>query len=114
MRDDKAYLHHILDAIERVQLYVTSVTYEAFTRNLLLQDGVVRQLQIVGEAARQISDAFRHAHPELPWSAMIGMRNRLTHAYFEVNLPIVWDTIHFDLPPLKEKIERILAEDAPK
>lgn len=65
MRDDKAYLHHILDAIERVQLYVTGVDYETFTRNLLLQDGVVRQLQIVGEAARQISDVFRRAHPEL-------------------------------------------------
>ena len=108
MKNDAVYLHHILDAINRIQGYVAGVAYERFLQDNLLQDGVVRQLEIIGEAARNVSSAFRDAHPELPWGQMISIRNKLVHDYFQVNLFIVWDTVHTDLPPLKEQVGRIL------
>jgi uncharacterized protein with HEPN domain len=110
MKNDAVYLHHILDAINRIQGYIAGVSYDQFLQDSLLQDGVVRQLEIIGEAARNVSGTFRDAHPELPWSQMTGTRNKLIHGYFEVNLFIVWDTVQSDLPPLKQQVERILEE----
>ncbi len=111
-KDDRVYLRHILDAIHRVQEYLAGVSYDQFSQNHLLQDGVVRQLEIIGEAARNLSSSFESAHPELPWNKMIGIRNRLIHAYFEVNLRIVWDTVQGDLPSLEAQIEYILEKMA--
>ena len=107
-RDDTVYLRHILDAIQRAQGYLAGIPYDQFLQNPLLQDGIVRQIEIIGEAARNVSASFRDAHPELAWGKLVGMRNRLIHAYFEVNLSIVWDTVQTDLPPLKQQVERIL------
>lgn len=108
MKNDAVYLHHILDAINRIQRYTAGVSYDQFLQDSLLQDGVVRQLEIIGEAAKNVSSTFRDAHPELPWSQMTGTRNKLIHAYFEVNLFIVWDTVQSDLPSLKQQVERLL------
>ncbi|MEA1905245.1 MAG: DUF86 domain-containing protein [Candidatus Hadarchaeota archaeon] len=108
MKNDAVYLHHILDSINHIQGYIAGVSYDQFLRNSLLQDGVVRQLEIVGEAAKSVSGTFRDAHPELPWSQMTGIRNKLIHGYFEVDPFIVWDTVQSDLPPLKQQVERIL------
>ena len=110
MKNDAVYLHHILDAINRIQGYIAGVSYDQFLQDSLLQDGVVRQLEIIGEAAKNVSSTFRDARPELPWSQMTGTRNKLIHDYFEVNLFIVWDTVQSDLPPLKQQVERILEE----
>ena len=107
-RDDTVYLRHILDAIQRIQEYTTGVSYDHFLGNPLLQDGVVRQLEIIGEAATRFSIEFRDAHPGIAWTKMVGMRNRLIHAYFEVSLSIIWDTVHTDLPGLKNQIVQIL------
>jgi len=109
-KDDTVYLRHIIDAIERIRQYLVGVSYDQFLQNHLLQDGVVRQLEIIGEAANNISDAFKSAHADLSWSKMVGIRNRLIHAYFQVNLSIVWDTAQADLPSLKQQVEQILRE----
>ncbi len=108
MKNDAVYLHHILDAINRIQRYIGGVSYDRFLQDNLLQDGVVRQLEIIGEAAKSVSSAFRNTHPELPWKQMAATRNKLIHDYFEVDLLIVWDTVQSDLPPLKQQVERIL------
>lgn len=108
MRSDAVYLHHILDAIGRIQEYAAGISYERFLKDSLLQDGVLRQLEIVGEAAKKVSNPFRDAHPQLPWKQMTGIRNKLIHDYFEVDLLIVWDTVQTDLPPLKRQVERIV------
>jgi uncharacterized protein with HEPN domain len=110
MKNDAVYLHHILDAINRIQGYTAGVSYDQFLQDSLLQDGVVRQLGIIGEAAKNVSSPFRDAHPELPWRQMTGTRDKLIHGYFEVNLFIVWDTVQSDLPPLKQQVERIIEE----
>ena len=88
-RDDTVYLRHILDAIQRIQEYITGISYDQFVGNLLLQDGVVRQLEIIGEAATGLTAEFRNAHPGIAWAKMVGMRNRLIHAYFEIDLSII-------------------------
>ena len=108
MRSDTVYLHHILDAIDRIQGYVAGISYERFRQDRLLQDGVVRQLEIIGEAAKKVSNPFRDLHPQLPWKQMTGIRDKLIHDYFEVDLLIVWDTVTVDLPPLRRQVERIV------
>jgi len=108
MKDDTVYLRHILDAIRRIEQYLGDVSYDHFMQNSLLQDGVIRQITIIGEAARSVSDVFRNAHPELPWSEMVGMRNKLIHDYFEVDFSTVWDTAKSDLPRLKQQVEQSL------
>jgi uncharacterized protein with HEPN domain len=110
MKNDAVYLHHILDAIHRIEQYLTGISYDHFLQDVLLQDGVVRQMEIIGEAARNVSSALRNDHPELPWSKMIGIRNILIHAYFRVDIFIVWDTAQSDLPCLKQQVEQILEE----
>ncbi len=110
MKSDAVFLHHILDAINRIEQYLAGVSYDHFLQDALLQDGVVRQMEIIGEAARNVSKGLQDAHPELPWDKMIGTRNILIHAYFRVDLFIVWDTTQSDLPRLKQQIEQLLEE----
>ncbi|MFA0747164.1 HepT-like ribonuclease domain-containing protein [Fervidibacter sp.] len=109
-RDDSVYLRHILDAIHRIERYLSNVTREQFLREELLQDGVVRQLEIIGEACRHISDELRQKYPAVPWSQIIGMRNRIIHEYFNVDLNIVWEVVQKDLPELKGQVKTILSE----
>ena len=77
----------------------------AFEQQRLLQDGVTRQLEIVGEASRQLSEAFRDRHAEVPWRAIVGMRHRIAHDYLNIDLDVIWDTVHHDLPRLKRFVQ---------
>lgn len=107
-KSDTVYLEHILDAIGQIETYVAGLTYRQFSENRLVQDGVIRQLEIIGEAARSLSEEFRAQHTDLPWQQIIGLRNRLIHAYFDVNLGIIWDIVQSDIPPLRDKISGLL------
>ncbi len=109
MKDDLLYLRHILQAIDRIQAY-TAAGQDAFRGDLKTQDAVVRNLQIIGEASKRVSDETRAAHPDVPWRAMTGMRDRVVHDYFGVSLDIVWDVVENHLPPLREKVLRALPE----
>lgn len=110
-KDSTVYLQHIRDAIQRTERHLAGVSWDQFCQSELVQDAVIRQLEIIGEASRNLSGDFRRAHPEVPWSQIIGLRNRLIHAYFAVDLPIVWEIANVDLPILKEQIERILGPE---
>lgn len=107
MRDDREKLQDILEAIERIDRYAAQGK-QAFEQNELIQTWFTQNLQIIGEAARSLSVATRNQHPELPWTKMIGMRNILTHNYFEVDLDIVWVVVEQELPSLKQNVEAIL------
>ncbi len=109
-RDDVALLRDILDAISQIESYLAWVSYTTFCETPLLQDGVMHRLEIIGEASRNLSDAFLEQHPDIPWQDIIGMRNRLVHAYFAVDLRAVWDTAMTDIPVLREWIEQLLEE----
>ncbi len=109
-KDDTIYLQHIFDSIQQIETYLQGVSREHFLQTKLLQDGVVRQLEIIGEASRNLSNEIRQHHPEVPWSQMIGLRNRVIHAYFNVSLEIVWEITQNDLPVLKRQINDILGQ----
>lgn len=108
-KNDAVFLRHILDAIGQIETYTAGLSYRQFAANRLVQDGVVRQLEIIGEATRNLSDEFRAQHPDLPWQQIVGLRNRLIHAYFDINLGIIWDVAQADIPLLKGKVGGLLA-----
>jgi uncharacterized protein with HEPN domain len=107
-KNDTVYLQHILEAIGQIETYTTGVSYKQFLQERLLQDGVVRQLEIIGEASRNLSSDFRDRHPKIPWRQIIGLRNRVIHAYFEINLDIIWEVVLNDLPNLKKELENLV------
>jgi uncharacterized protein with HEPN domain len=92
MKGDKLYIDHILAAIDRIQSYTEGKTRKAFMSTPMMQDAVIRQLEIIGEATKKVSAATRKKHPDVPWKDMAGMRDRLIHEYFGVDLKAVWDT----------------------
>ena len=106
-----SYLSHIAQAIERIANYLDNVSVDTFTSDTLLQDAVIRNLEIVGEASRNIlrhHPEFAEKHPELPLQNAYEMRNILAHGYFEVDLTIVWDTTRRDLPALLVDVGKVL------
>jgi len=107
-KDDTVYLRHILDAIDLIEEYTNEMSENEFLSNLMARDAVVRQIEIIGEAARNISDEFRDSYPKVPWRKMIGIRNKIIHEYFNVDFSIVWDTVQDDLPDLKNIIRSML------
>ncbi|MGH2366698.1 MAG: HepT-like ribonuclease domain-containing protein [Chloroflexota bacterium] len=98
----------MLIAAQKVQAYTTGVTWEAFSRNEMLQDATVRRLEIIGEAAREVTQATRDAHPEIPGRIIVGMRHRIVHEYFRVDLQKVWDAIQNSIPELIALLEPIV------
>jgi uncharacterized protein with HEPN domain len=107
-RSETAYLRHILDAISKIESYLMGLDETAFRADARTQDAVVRQLEIIGEATKRISDNTRAKSPETPWPDIAGMRDKLIHDYFSVDLRRVWNTVQRDLPPLKAAIVRLL------
>jgi uncharacterized protein with HEPN domain len=105
---DIVYLRHILDAISRIGEYLYGINEEEFVRNYLVQDGVIRQLEIIGEATKQISQRTREKHNNIPWKDMAGMRDKLIHDYFGVDVEQVWLTASNDIPTLKIEIEEVV------
>jgi uncharacterized protein with HEPN domain len=108
MKDDSVYLRHILDAIAQIESYLDGVSADQFQKTRLIQDGVLRQLEIMGEACRYLSDDIRQDHPEVPWRQIVGLRNRVIHAYFSVNTEIIWEITKDDLPSIKGNVTSIL------
>lgn len=106
------YLEHILQAIDRAVRYLQSIDgAAALVQNDVIQDAVVRNIEIIGEAASRIhrtAPEFVATHPEMPWTEMRGMRNKMIHQYFDVDWNIVWTTVRDNLPVLKQQVEAVL------
>jgi len=109
-RDYKVYLNDILEAIRKIQNYTRNMGFSKFKRNELVQDAVIRNLEIIGEAVKRIPDDIKRRHPHIEWRKIAGLRDILIHAYFGIDLEIIWDIIKNKIPDLKEKISRILEE----
>jgi uncharacterized protein with HEPN domain len=111
MKSDLTYLRHILDAIEKIDRYLAGTDFGAFSDNDMMIDAVVRELEIIGEAARNLSASFVEQHTGIPWRRIRAMRNVLIHEYFGVNLKVIWDTYNRNLPPLKAFVKRMLESE---
>lgn len=101
-------IRHILGAIERIESYTRNISEDEFMKNFLIQDGVVRNLEIIGEASRKIESGIKDSSPNIPWKKISGMRNKLIHEYFGVDLNTVWIVLVEDLPPLRTALVDIL------
>ena len=109
-RDDKTYLLHILDAVTQIQAYTARGRADFFSSRLV-QDGVIRNLEVIGEATKNLSSTLRERQPDLPWKQMAGLRDVLIHHYFGVNLETVWLVVENRLPLLRKTVETLLAEE---
>jgi uncharacterized protein with HEPN domain len=108
MKDDRVYLWHIRDCLNRIFEY-TQEGEEAFFQDTKTQDAVIRNLEIIGEASRNLSGTFRSEYPDIPWRKIADMRNKLIHEYFGVNLTMIWDIVTEILPGFRQQILDILA-----
>ena len=112
MRKDEAYLQDVLDAIGDIEKFLEKVTEEEFYRNKEKQYAVLRALEIIGEATKNLSKEIRAKYRTIPWKDIAGMRDKLIHMYFGVKVDLVWETIKNKLPELKEQIKEILKENS--
>ena len=110
MRDDRAYLEDILEAIERVERYAVRGRDE-FEKDELIQTWVVHHIQIIGEAVGKLSDDLKESHPEVPWAIIKAMRNVLVHFYFGIDLDKVWGVVARDVPVFKRNVQSILDDN---
>jgi len=107
-REYEDYLHDMVDNAEKAISFVNGMDYDAFLNDDKAIYAVIRALEIIGEAARQIPENVREANPDIPWREIAGMRNKLTHEYFGVNTKVVWRTVQEDLPVIIPALKKTL------
>ena len=117
IRDVRLYLDDIIEAVNKIEKYRESLTFRDFSKDAKTVDAVVRNFEIIGEAAKRIPSGIRLKYAQVPWKQMAGTRDKLIHEYFGINLKVLWKAMNKDIPALKPKIEEILRqedEDQPK
>jgi uncharacterized protein with HEPN domain len=110
LRDYRAYLEDILEAASAAREYVAGMTREDLAQDRRTRDAVIRNLEIVGEAAKKLPAETKRSHPEVEWKKIAGLRDILIHDYFGIDMDIVWDVVQNKLPPLADQVRRILEE----
>ena len=108
MRHDDAYLLDMLLAAREARGFAANLTFSDFERHRMAQLAILKSIEVVGEAASRVSVGCVKSHPEIPWSGIVGMRNRLVHGYFNVNLDRVWETVQKDIPRLILQLESLI------
>lgn len=107
MKTNKVYLDHILDCINNILAYTEGMDEETFYKNFMVQDAVVRNFEIIGEATKRISPEFKKSFPQFPWKKIAGIRDKLIHDYVHVDIETVWDAKTKDLPSLLSELKEI-------
>jgi uncharacterized protein with HEPN domain len=107
--EDRIYLLHVRDAIADILVYAEAGE-DAFLRETMRQDAIIRKLEVIGEAVKQFSDNTRDSKPDIPWRKVAGMRDRLIHQYFGVDLDLVWNVVRLELPALLEAVDDVLSQ----
>ncbi len=108
IRDCRMYIEDILSSMNRIEKYVNGLEYEDFIQNDMAVDAVIRNLEIIGEASKNVPENVRSQYPDVPWKRMIGLRNIVIHDYFGVDLSIVWRIVTKNIPAAKIQVEKIL------
>ncbi len=106
------YLQHILESIQIVERYIDGVSKDEFLQSLEKQDAIIRRIEIMGEAVKNLPRELRNQHPEVPWVTIAGTRDVLIHQYFDVDLEMTWEIVQINLPELKRQIRIILDQMA--
>lgn len=109
-KEDLLYLDHISDGIGKIAEYVKGVEINAFIKDEEKQDAVIRKIEVIGEATKKLSKELKEAYPDFPWHAIAGMRDKLIHDYFDVDVETVWETATKDIPALAPRIRAIIKE----
>jgi uncharacterized protein with HEPN domain len=109
-RKQRLFIEDILESIKKIERYIKNINYEDFEKKDLVVDAVIRNLEIIGEASKNISNDIRNKYTNIPWKRMVGLRNIATHEYFGIDLSIIWEIITVNLPETKPKIELILKD----
>ena len=109
-KDDSIFVSHILDSIQKIEEFSRDVSKEDFFDSVLLQDAIIRRIEIIGEASKNVSDSLKSKYPEIPWNEMARTRDKLIHGYFGIDLDLTWDIVEDDISELKDKI-RIVVDD---
>jgi uncharacterized protein with HEPN domain len=107
--EDRIYLLHVRDAFADILVYAEAGE-DAFLRETMRQDAIIRKLEVIGEAVKQLSDNTRESKPDIPWRRLAGMRDRLIHQYFGVDLDLVWNVVRLELPTLLEAVDDVLSQ----
>ena len=107
MKDDAIYIDHILLSIKNILNYTRDISQEEFSKNNLIQDAVIRNFELIGEATKKVSFDFKKVNYQVPWKEMAGMRDKLIHDYIGVDIQVIWDTIKQDLPVLRKLLKEI-------
>jgi uncharacterized protein with HEPN domain len=107
--EDRIYLLHVRDAIADILVYAEAGE-DAFLRETMRQDAIIRKLEVIGEAVKQLSDNTRDSRPHIPWRRVAGMRDRLIHQYFGVDLDLVWNVVRLELPALAKAVDDVLSQ----
>jgi uncharacterized protein with HEPN domain len=107
MRDDIAYIEHILLSISKIEVFTGNMTRSDFEQNEMVQDAVIRNIEIIGEVSKRVSSDLKTTYFDIPWKEMSGMRDKLIHDYMGVDIDVVWKTIKTDIPQLSILIKRI-------
>ncbi len=109
-KDYRIYLDDVLEAIEKIQDYIEKISYEQFSKNGMISDAVIRNLEVIGEAVKSLPTEIKNKHPNIEWRKISGLRDILIHEYFGINLKIVWDIVINKIPELKKSIIKIKKE----
>jgi len=110
MKDPSIFIQHIFDSLIEIENYTSNFSEEDFSNTTQTQDAVIRRLEIIGEAVKNLAITFRNEYPDIPWSKMAGMRDVLIHDYFGVDLSLVWKIVEKEVPKLKKQMRDILDE----
>ena len=111
MRRDDSYLLDMLAAARQAARFAENMTYAAFERSDLHQNAIFKTLEVVGEAASRVSEATRESHTGIPWREIVGLRNRIVHAYFDIDIEVVWRIVQEDLPALIAQLEDLVPSE---
>lgn len=109
-KEDKVFLEHIYESIRHIENHLESFPREKFLKDIKLQDAIIRRLEIIGQATKNLSSELREKHPEVPWKLITGTRDVISHEYFGVDFIMIWNIAKKDIPELKVQILKLLEE----